>query len=207
MPERLNVGIISSADLERLSSDPFRQDGNHSPNKDETTPQEQPPAPPPQQREIKEASASGPARAYDPSAFIEMASQQFSAQLDHAFKAAEARRDAQQRPAQQRTALRSGNTELMRPGATHVGRSDEYAKAIQWTLSGHRPMGNGNWGISVVMFMVTPAGHVEGVRLLQSSGDKWLDNSALMTVRQLPVPVPPPELPAGDRTFVVTYHP
>ncbi len=136
-----------------------------------------------------------------------MASQQFSAQLDHAFKAAEARRDAQQRSAPQRSAQRSGSIEFSRPGATHVGKSDEFAKGVIWELNGHKPMWNGTWGITTVTFTVSATGHVEGLKLLKSSGDKWLDNSVLMTVQHIPMPAAPPGLPVGDRTFIINYIP
>jgi len=227
LPEHLNVSVISSDDLRRLSSDPFRQDANPLPAPESETPPSPPqpqvnPAPPQppmqpaaSQPPVQEASAafspskSKPAetRDYDPSGFIEMASAQFSAQLNQAFKAAEARREAQQRPAQpaQQASLAARNVKVFRPGASHTGKSDEFARAVIWALAATKPMGNGKWGSVIVTFVVENGGRLEGPRMLKSSGDNWLDTAALMSVRQARMPAPPPGLPPGDRTFNVEY--
>lgn len=215
VPQTLNVGIISSADLKRLSSDPYRQEGNAPSNELAALPQEEqipsPPQPqeptPPEPAPVPEASSN----TFDASAFAEMASRQFSAQLNQAFKMAEARRDRQQQhqqqqqPSPRKAALRVGNIEAMRPGATHVGKSDEFARDVIWALNGNKPMSNGKWGITIVTFTVSAAGHVEGLTMIKSSGDKWLDTAALMSVRHTHMPSPPPGLPTGDRTFVIRY--
>jgi periplasmic protein TonB len=66
-------------------------------------------------------------------------------------------------------------------------------------------MGNGKWGTSVVTFVVSASGQVEGLQLIKSAGDDWLDKSALMAVKQARMPVPPAGLPLGDRKFVIEY--
>ncbi len=231
----LNVTIISSADLKRLSSDPFLQDAPPpAPETPPSPPEPQavpvPPQPPmvpapPQQQAapvsqeppVEEANAAfSPSKSkpvkttdYDPSGFIEMASAQFSAQLNQAFKAAEARRDTQRSAQPQREATRAAmaapNVKVMRPGATHVGKSDEFERAVIWALGATVPMGNGKWGTSVVTFVVSETGKVEGLTLIKSAGDNWLDQGALLAVKQARMPVPPAGLPAGDRTFVIRY--
>jgi protein TonB len=54
-------------------------------------------------------------------------------------------------------------------------------------------------------FTISATGQVQDLKLLQSSGDSWLDTGALMSVKQARLPVPPAGLSAGDRTFVVEY--
>ncbi len=224
----LEVSMISADDLKRLSSDRYLQDATPPAPQSETPPSPpeqqaapappQPPAvPPTQQQPVQEAKAafspskSKPAETsdYDPSGFIEMASAQFSQQLNQAFKAAEARRDVQRNAQPQREATRAAmaapNVKVMRPGATHIGKSDEFERAVIWALGATVPQGNGKWGTSVVTFLVSASGQVEGLTLAKSAGDDWLDKSALMAVRQARMPVPPAGLPEGDRRFVIRY--
>ena len=136
-----------------------------------------------------------------------MASAQFSTQIDHAFKAAEARREhqGQARREAKRVDFRGGSITAMRPGATHKGRSDEFAKEVIWALAAVKPQGNGKYGTVIVTFQVSDAGRVEGLRMIKSSGDNWLDTAALMSVRQARMPKPPEPLPGGDRTFNIEY--
>ncbi len=213
LPDTLNVSVISAADLKRLSSDPFHQYG--LPAATEQTPapmtawQPFPQLEPPTPHEA-EASESPPnpkksERNFDPSNFIAMASEQFSSQLKQAFKAAETRREAEKSHAAQRPSQAAANVRLYRPGASHSGKSNEFERAVIWALAATRPMGNGKWGSTIVTFVISAEGHVEGLRLLQSSGDNWLDTGAMMAVRQAHMPVPPAGLTAGDRTFVIEY--
>jgi protein TonB len=132
-----------------------------------------------------------------------MAAAQFSAQLNQAFNAAAA--NTQRRAAARPASLASGRVRSTRPGATHIGKSDEFERAVIWALGATVPEGNGKWGDTIVTFTVSAAGQPDGLRLLKSSGDNWLDGAALMAVKQARIPSPPPGLPAGDRTFVIEY--
>ncbi len=224
----LDVSIISADDLKRLGSDRHLQEAPPPSPARETPPSppepqavpvppQQPAVPAPEQPPVQEAQAafspaeSKPAvkRDYDPSGFIEMASAQFSAQLNQAFKAAEARRDTQRnvepKPQAAQAAMAAPNVKVMRPGATHIGKSDEFERNVIWALGATVPMGNGKYGTSVVTFVVSDTGRVEGLTLVKSAGDDWLDNSALMAVKQARMPVPPAGLPVGDRRFVIRY--
>ncbi len=223
LPESLNVSVISSADLKRLSSDMIRQDAPppappalETPQPPEPQPpvqQEAPPAPQPPILQDAKAADSSPLRVpteqrdapYDPSAFIAMASEQFSAQLNQAFKMAETRREQPRQQTAKRPAKAAPNVTVLRPGATHVGKSDEFERAVIWALGATVPRGNGKWGTTIVTFVVSAAGQVEGLRMIKSSDDNWLDSAALLAVRQARMPVPPQGLPAGDRTFNVEY--
>ncbi len=213
LPDTLNVSVISEADLKRLIADPFRQDGHPSPapaSEAQASAAQAQPVPEPQHPAVQEANAAAsllPPKAserrdtaFDPEGFIALASQQFSAQLDHAFKAAEPRRETAQR-----AAMAANNVKVLRPGASHAGKSDEFARAVIWALGATKPMGNGKWGTTIVTFVISAAGRVEGLSLLKSAGDNWLDTSALMAVRQARMPMPPGGLPPGDRTFNVEY--
>ncbi len=95
--------------------------------------------------------------------------------------------------------------QVSRPGATHVGKSDEFERQVIWALGATVPMGNGKYGTSVVTFVVSAGGQVEDLKLLHSSGDDWLDKSCLMAVKQARMPTPPGGLPLGDRRFVIHY--
>ncbi|MFZ1107169.1 MAG: TonB family protein [Rhodomicrobium sp.] len=217
LPENLNVSVVSAADLDRLSSDPFLREARQSPlpaNAPETAPapedaQAERDAPVEPRPEAKQASAAPPPSQplfndkpapYDPSGFIARAAQQFTSQIEHALNTPDARSEQAKRAARS-----AGNVTALRPGATHSGKSDAFERDVVWALSATKPMGNGKWGSAVVTFVVTESGRVEGLRLIKSSGDNWLDTGAMMSVRQAKLPVPPSGLTSGDRTFNVEY--
>ncbi len=212
-PDDLNVSVVSEADLQRFS-DPFRQEGSRP----STVQQPSPPTPeqaeaiptPPQsaaQEEKAEPSSSIPLaegkskQPFDPEGFIAMASQQFASQINQAFDASAAKRREEAR----RPVAASGGVKMFRPGAAHDGKSDEFARAVYWALAATKPMGNGKYGSTIVTFSISAAGQLEGLKLVHSSGDNWLDQGALMAVRQAKLPVPPSGIGAGDRTFSVEY--
>ncbi len=211
-PEHLNVSVISEADLKRLSSDPFRQEASPTPAPAETPapPPEPQAAPEPPQPPVKEASAAESATQpktddkksppFDPAGYIAQMSEQFGSQLKQAVKQAEERRETAQH-----TPRQSGNVHSFRPGATHQGKSDEWERKVIWALAATKPMGNGKWGTVLVTFIVNDSGQVQGLRLLKSSGDNWLDEGALLAVKQARMPAPPPGLPTGDRAFNIEY--
>lgn len=217
LPETVSVSVeFNAADLKRLSSDPFYQDGQPVP--DSTAEAQTPvryaqPMIPPSKPAFQDAKtvafpaqvSPSPGKTYDASDFATMAAQQFSSQLKQAFKAVEARRDAEQSKPPQRPVQVASNVRLSRPGASRSGKSNEFEREVIWALAATRPMGNGKPGSSLVSFTISTAGRVEGLTLLQSSGDKWLDEGALMAVKQAHMPVPAPELTVGDRTFHVEY--
>ncbi|MBT3071801.1 TonB family protein [Rhodomicrobium sp. Az07] len=225
--EPLNVSVISVDDLKRLSSDPLKQQGSAAPEpappappqpevQAEPTPpepakdaqqspqqQEQKPEPVPQEQKTASASpleskSDEKERPFDPESYAVAATKRFSQQLDQAFQ------KPQQRNAR-RQATRAGNVKAFRPGASSSGKSNEFERAVIWALAATKPMGNGKWGSVVVTFAVGERGRVDGLRLMKSSGDNWLDQGALMAVRQARLPAPPSGLPPGDRTFVVEY--
>ena len=47
---------------------------------------------------------------------------------------------------------------MMRPGATHKGKSDEFAKEVIWALAAVKPQGNGKYGTVIVTFQVSRRG-------------------------------------------------
>lgn len=222
LPQTLNVSVISAADLKRLSSAPAEQEAppfQPPAPAPPAPPPVTPPVPAPPQPAAEQTIAAfyppqpkanetrdGHDAPFDAASFADMASRQFSAQLDYSFKAAEAQRNAQ-RQAAARPAARAAapNVKVMRPGATHIGKSDEFERAVIWALGATVPTGNGKWGSSVVTFVVSASGQVEDLRLVKSAGDDWLDHGALMAVRQARMPAPPPGLPVGDRRFVIEY--
>ncbi|MGA7324504.1 MAG: energy transducer TonB [Rhodomicrobium sp.] len=228
LPDTLNVSVISAADLQRFGQDAIRQEAQPSPvppNEPAPPTEFTPPTPPnempvpaeaqippaqkPAEQDTKDAASLSWSKAmekrdrpFDTSGFAAMAAEQFADQLSQAFHHADARRE---QVAKQHVSYASRNVRVMRPGATHIGKSDEFEKQVIWALGATVPMGNGKYGSTVVTFLVSTDGHVDGLKLLQSSGDNWLDTAALMAVRQAKMPVPPGGLPAGDRTFNIEY--
>jgi periplasmic protein TonB len=211
LKEALNVSVISAADLDRLHSARLQPDSNPAPEPPseipvprEMLPLPQRPAPPTEEAKAaaQQSKQVTPQSQFDPSAYINAASQQFSAQLNHAFSAMEAKRAAQ---AEKRVSISSGRVRSLRPGATHVGKSDEFEREVIWALGATVPLGNGKWGSTIVTFTVSAAGQPDGLRLVKTSGDDWLDGAAMLAVRQARLPNPPPGLPTGDRTFVIEY--
>ncbi len=212
-PEHLNVSVISEADLKRLSSDPFRQEASPSPSPAETPapPAESQAAPVPQEAPRKEASAADASARqkpddkksppFDPAGYINAMSEQFGSQLKQVVKQAEERHEQAQHASRQ-----AANAKSFRPGATHQGKSDEWARKVLWELAATAEIGlMGNWGSAIVTFVVSEGGQVQGLRLIKSSGDNRRDQGALLAVKQARMPPPPPGLPLGDRTFEITY--
>jgi protein TonB len=210
----VNVSVISAAELDRLHSSASLEDQRARPGplgpaeapSEEPQAMPAPPQPPAQEAEAAQSAPQPRANAsrdpsFDPGAFAAFASAQFSAQLNQAFKAADSQRQTQAK----RTSLASGRVRSTRPGATHLGQSDEFERAVIWALGATVPEGNGQWGSTIVTFTVSASGQPDGLRLLKSSGDNWLDTAALMAVKQARMPSPPPGLPTGDRTFVIEY--
>jgi periplasmic protein TonB len=216
LPESVNVSLTSAAELDRRHSSASLRDQSARPGPlgpGETPAAESlqvltPPQPPAQEAEAAQPPPqpkpnANRAPSFDASAFINMASAEFSAELNQAVSAAEAR--ARRQAAARRSSTASGRVRSTRPGATHIGKSDEFEREVIWALGATVPEGNGKWGSTIVTFTVSAAGQPDGLRLLKSSGDNWLDGAALMAVKQARIPSPPPGLPAGDRTFVIEY--
>ncbi len=211
LPDNFNVAVVSEADLKRLSSDLVRQEGRAVPMPGSVAvdqPSPEPPAPAVTPATQQEAAATPPPQPeklekretqFDPSGFIARASQQFSAQLNQAFDAAQRHQQAQ------KSSTGGGAVRVSKPGGAHSGKAGDFDRAVYWALAATPPMGNGKWGSTVVTFTVSAAGKPDGLRLVKGSGDSWLDQGALLAVRQAKLPVPPTGLEPGDRTFVVEY--
>jgi periplasmic protein TonB len=188
LPENVNVSVISQAELDRLHSSAARQDQRARPGP--LGPAETPPtatqavlAPPQPAAQKAGAAPSSPqpratARrvpSFNPPAFAAM------------------------------EATASGSVRSARPGATHLGQSDEFERAVIWALGATVPEENGEGEITIVTFTVSASGQPDRLRLLKSSGNNRLDAAALRAVKQARIPSPPPGLPAGDRTFEFEY--
>ena len=57
----------------------------------------------------------------------------------------------------------------------------------------------------VIAFGVTESGFMEGLHLVESSGQQQLDRMVLDAVRQVELVTPPAGATLRDRTFEVTY--
>jgi periplasmic protein TonB len=204
-PENLNVSVITEADLRNLSTVPMPQDRAMA----QPEQKEAPPSPDQEQREAATPPQKSPFQApEDSSSFAARFADQFTASMKQAFAAAERRKavTTTTTTTTTRTVVQAApNLRFSRPAATHSGKSDEFERAVAWALAATVPQGNGVWGSTIVSFVVAANGQVQDLRLLKSSGDKFLDTGALMAVRQAHLPAPPSDLGAGDRTFHVEY--
>ncbi len=79
------------------------------------------------------------------------------------------------------------------PAAASKVTSGRYAANVRAAIGRHRPGARGG-GSATVAFSIGPAGGLQGVRIVRSSGKPALDQAAIATVRSA-APFPPP--PAG----------
>ena len=86
-----------------------------------------------------------------------------------------------------------------------AGIADEFTRTILRILQQSRPISNGMMGRLVVGFGVTEAGFMEGLHLVESSGQQQLDKMVLDALRQVELVTPPAGATLRDRTFEVTY--
>ena len=174
LPENLNVSVVSAADLDRLSSDPFLREARQSPlpaNAPETAPapedaQAERDAPVEPEPEAKQASAAPPPRSLSsmtsPRLTTPPASSRGRLSNSHRRSSMPSTRRTPSSEQAKRAARSAGNVTAMRPGATHSGKSDAFERDVVWALSATKPMGNGKWGSAVVTFVVTEVGPRRG---------------------------------------------
>jgi protein TonB len=89
-----------------------------------------------------------------------------------------------------------------RPGAGKVS-SGRYAANVRAAIGRHRPSVRGG-GSAIVAFSIGPAGGLQGVQIVRSSGKPALDQAAIATVRSA-APFPPPP-PGVKSTFSIQIY-
>lgn len=139
---------------------------------------------------------SGSWNAEDNSKFIDYAANAFSAQLEGAFKKAEALRE-QAKSERQSAEVRQAGRKT---------QTTEFRNAVIRALAATMPSGNGRKGATaVVSFVVSEKGKLQDLKLLRSSGDRWLDREALSAIRLAHLPLPAPGLSLKDRALRVEF--
>jgi protein TonB len=89
-----------------------------------------------------------------------------------------------------------------RPAAGKVS-SGRYAANVRAAIGRHRPGVRGG-GSATVAFSIGPAGGLQGVQIVRSSGKPALDQAAIATVRSA-APFPPPP-PGVKSTFSIQIY-
>ncbi len=109
--------------------------------------------------------------------------------------------EAQGQPAAKPMSLGFGRA-AARPAAGKVS-SGRYAANVRAAIGRHRPAVRGG-GSATVAFSIGPAGGLQGVQIVRSSGKPALDQAAIATVRSA-APFPPPP-PGVKSTFSIQIY-
>jgi protein TonB len=89
------------------------------------------------------------------------------------------------------------------PSAAGKVSSGRYAANVRAAIGRHRPGVRGG-GSATVAFSIGPAGGLQGVQIVRSSGKPALDQAAIATVRSA-APFPPPP-PGVKSTFSIQIY-
>ena len=90
-----------------------------------------------------------------------------------------------------------------KPLAAGKVSSGRYAANVRAAIGRHRPAGRAG-GSATVAFSIGPAGGLQGVQIVRSSGKPALDQAAIATVRSA-APFPPPP-PGAKSTFSIQIY-
>ncbi len=91
------------------------------------------------------------------------------------------------------------------PGITRSGANDRFGRDVIRALKKTMPPSDGVTGKVKVRILLNERGNVAWVRVVNSSGDRLLDDSVVFSVHQSIFPFPPKGATVADRTFLVTY--
>jgi protein TonB len=81
--------------------------------------------------------------------------------------------------------------------------SGRYAASVRASIGRHRPAARGG-GSATVAFRIGPAGGLQGLKVVRSSGKPQLDQAAIVTVRSA-APFPPPPAGANPNFSIQIY--
>jgi protein TonB len=172
--------------------------------KSETVEETPVPAPAPSPPAIKQAAAEPDAPKPAPAPVAER-----KPKVKPAPKAAPAEKpketaaaEAQGAPTTKPMSLGFGLAAAARPAAGKVS-SGRYAANVRAAIGRHRPGVRGG-GSATVAFNIGPAGGLQGVQIVRSSGKPALDQAAIATVRSA-APFPPPP-PGVKSTFSIQIY-
>lgn len=92
-----------------------------------------------------------------------------------------------------------------RPSRSSSGEIDDFTRAIATSLERAKPVAPGVGGRVIVEFVVTETGRMEGLRVVQGSGQPKLDDLVMRAVARAQLIAPPIGASLRDRTFEITF--
>lgn len=163
-------------------------------------PQEQEAKEEPQEKKAEEEAKheGGQPTLPDIEALLDAAADDLSAQI----KAHYDRKPQRPRP-QQQASVSGGGMQVRGMGAG--GKSDAFTKSVIDALIKTRPGPFALWGRVLVSFQITQQGDLLYVRVLQSSGNKAMDEAAVNAIHRAKFVKPPDGLPPEARTYIIDY--
>jgi TonB family protein len=226
--ESISVELVPDPDFND-KTEKWRDGANQPPNPAPPQPQQQAalPAPPVEQQQPPEKPSEEPAKE-EPQKPEEKAEKEAESEkeaekeqssmpslealvdaaasdLSEQVKAHYDRKQMQQRrPQRQQQALVSGGGMQVR-GTGAGGRSDAFSKSVIEALMKTRPGPFALWGRVLVSFQITQQGDLLYVRVLQSSGNKAIDDAAVNAIHKARFTKPPEGLSPEARTYIIDY--
>jgi periplasmic protein TonB len=91
------------------------------------------------------------------------------------------------------------------PGITRSGENDRFGRDVIRALKKTMPQSYGTRGRVTIRIVLNERGNIEQLRMVQSAGNRELDDDVLFSARQAVYPFPPQHASVADRTFLVTY--
>ena len=108
--------------------------------------------------------------------------------------------------AQEQRRLQRQTTQKSRvAGAAPQGQQSAYVKSVLAVVAAHKPQVYISKGDVYVQFVLNMSGQIAGIRVVESSGDKLLDQIALDSLKVLKFPVPPPNVNPNDLNYMIHY--
>jgi TonB family protein len=134
----------------------------------------------------------------DIDSLVDAAAQDLKNKIDRAFA-----RKPQKRQREQQAMVSGGGMQVRGMGAS--GKSDAFSRSVIAALMKTRPGPFALWGRVLVSFELSPAGTLNYVHLLRSSGNAALDEAAVEAIHKARFKAPPPGLSAEQRTYIIDY--
>lgn len=174
-----------------------QQQPTDQPNKEEPTKEK----PAEAEQAEKEHPKGGQPSIPDLEALVDAAADDLNQQVKAHYDR-KAQRPQRQQPQQQ--AMYSGGGMQVR-GTGASGKSDEFSKSVIAALMKTRPGPFALWGRVLVSFQITQQGDLLYVHLLNSSGNKALDDAAVEAIHKARFAKPPDDLSPEARTYIIDY--
>lgn len=103
-------------------------------------------------------------------------------------------------------AASTGSSSATRPpGITRSGENDRFGRDVVRALKKTMPESPGHVGRIKIRIFLDERGNVKTVQLVQSGGNRELDQSVIFSAYQTAFPFPPKGATVADRTFLITY--